>query len=487
MQFLEKPAQSLCPIRNEMSEISHDLIKAVQKNGRIYEVGGVVRDRLLLHQKPTKDCDYLVTGISYDDLTKILRTFGRVDLVGQSFGVIKFTQSIADVQHTFDITLPRKEHSTGVGHKDFAVSFDPSLPVEEDLKRRDFTINAIARVIDSGELVDPLGGVKDLENRTLKMVSEKSFEEDPLRMLRAVQLSARFKLTIEDNTLESLKEHHGLISSISAERIAEELNKLLIQAEKPSDGFRLMHTTGLLNDILPQLQECVDVDQPGGYHRWDVFEHTIRTIDECPQNLRLRLAALFHDIRKPQHKETKDDGCTFYGHEIGGAKTARRWLLDYRYPNDLINEVVTLVERHMFTSDVMEKGLRRLIRKVGLELIFDLLDLRRADVVAQGMGGTTDDVDELEARIRHEIDKKSPFGLKDLPIKGSDLMKLLKLESGPAIGEILNHLLEQVLDFPEKNITSELESMAKDYYQENLNKLLELNRKRLKDTNNENS
>ena len=141
----------------------------------------------------------------------------------------------------------------------------------------------------------------------------------------------------------------------------------------------------------------------------------------------------------------------------------------------------------MFTTDVMDKGVRRLIRKVGLELIFDLLDLRRADVIAQGMGGITDDVDELEARIRQEIDKKSPFGLKDLPLKGTQLMKLLKLESGPAIGEILNHLLEQVLDFPEKNITSELESMAKDYYQENLNKLLELNRKRLKDTNNENS
>ena len=487
MQFLEKPAQLSCPIRNKMSEISHDLIKAVQKNGRMYEVGGVVRDRLLLHAKPTKDCDYLVTGIPYDDLTKILRKFGRVDLVGRSFGVIKFTQTIDDQQHIFDITLPRKEHSTGVGHKDFAVSFDPSLPVEEDLKRRDFTINAIARVIDSGELVDPLGGVKDLENRTLKMVSENSFEEDPLRMLRAVQLSARFNLKIEDKTLKSLKEHHALISSISAERIAEELNKLLIHAKKPSEGFRLMQTSGLLKYVLPQLQECVDVDQPGGYHRWDVFEHTIRTIDECRQNLRLRLAALFHDIRKPQHKEIKDDGCTFYGHEIGGAKAAKRWLRDYRYPIDLTGEVVTLVERHMFTTDVMDKGVRRLIRKVGLELIFDLLDLRRADVIAQGMGGITDDVDELEARIRQEIDKKSPFGLKDLPLKGSQLMKLLKLESGPAIGEILNHLLEQVLDFPEKNITSELESMAKDYYQENLNKLLELNRKRLKDTSNENS
>ncbi len=446
------------------------MIDTIQSKGNLYEVGGVVRDRLLLHQKPTKDSDYLVTGILYNDLTKILRKFGKVDLVGRSFGVIKFTQVINGNLHTFDITLPRKEYSTGVGHKDFVVSFDPSLSVEDDLKRRDFTINAMARSMKTGELVDPLGGQTDLEKRILRMVSEKSFKEDPLRMLRAVQFAARFNLTIEKKTLESLKKHVNLISSISAERISEELNKLL-QAPKPSQGFRLMLTTGLLKEIMPALEECVGVDQPGGYHRWNVFDHTMEIIDASPLNLKLRMAALFHDIRKPQHKRLTEDGATFYGHEIGGTKTAREWLRKYRYPNDFIKDVAVLVERHMFTTAVADKGLRRLIRRVGVDLIFDLLELRRADVIAQGMGGKTDDVDELELRIKNEINKKSPFGLTDLAIDGNIIMKKLKLKPGPMVGEILNYLLEQVLDEPKKNTARVLEKLAKEYYQETKKKL----------------
>jgi tRNA nucleotidyltransferase (CCA-adding enzyme) len=453
-----------------MSEITKPVIDAILTSGNLYEVGGVIRDRLLLHKKPTKDSDYLVTGIPYDELTKILRKFGKVDLVGRSFGVIKFTQTINSQLRTFDFTLPRKEFSTGVGHKDFVVSFDPSLSVEDDLKRRDFTINALARSMKSGELIDPLGGQKDLENRTLRMVSEKSFEEDPLRMLRAVQFSARFNLIIEKKTLDSLNRHVNLISSISAERISEELNKLLIQAPKPSEGFRLMLHTGLLDKIMPELVLCVGVEQPGGYHKWNVFDHTMEMIDASPPNLKLRLAAIFHDIRKPQHKRIVDDGATFYGHETGGAKTAKEWLKKFRYPNELIKDVVTLVERHMFTTAVADKGLRRLIRRVGIPLIFELLDLRRADVVAQGMGGRTDDVDELELRIKNEISKKSPFGLKDLAIDGTVIMKKLKLKPGPKVGEILNYLLETVLDDPQKNTLRVLEKLAKEYYQEKTKK-----------------
>lgn len=454
-----------------MSEITKPVIESLQSKGDLYEVGGVIRDRLLLHKRPAKDSDYLVTGIPYDELTKILRKFGKVDLVGRSFGVIKFTQIINGNSHTFDITLPRKEYSTGIGHKDFVVSFDPSLSVEDDLKRRDFTINAMARSLKTGDLMDPLGGIKDLENRVLRMVSEKAFEEDPLRMLRAVQFSARFNLSIEKNTFESLVKNVDLITSISPERIAEELNKLLLQAPKPSDGFRLMLSTGLLDKIMPELMECVGIEQPGGYHKWNVFDHTMEIIDAAPANLKLRMAAIFHDIRKPQHKRLTEDGATFYGHEIGGAKTAKDWLKRYRYPNDFTKEVVILVERHMFTTAVADKGLRRLIRRVGIPLIFELLELRRADVVAQGMGGKTDDVDELEVRIKNEISKKSPFGLKDLAVDGTVLMQKLKLKPGPKIGEILNYLLEKVLDVPEKNTPRELEKLAKEYYQERIEKV----------------
>lgn len=447
-----------------MCTLSQDTIDEILQRGRIYEVGGVVRDRFLSQERPVKDRDYLVTGIVYDDLTNLLQRFGKVDLVGRSFGVIKFTQHRKSGSHTFDISLPRREHSTGVGHKEFAVTFDPTIPVEVDLTRRDFTINAMAWALDSNQLVDPLHGLSDLKSKQIRMTSEESFTEDPLRMLRAIQFAGRFEFKIEPKTFTAMQRHASLIESVSAERIAEELNKLLTLAKHSSDGFRLMHDSGLLVYILPELEACVGVDQPGGYHKYDVFEHIIRTIDEAKPDLRLRLAALFHDIRKPQHKRLVDDGATFYGHESGGARVTIDVMNRLRYSKDLSADVATLVERHMFTTDVTDKGLRRLIKRVGLELIFDLLDLRRADVAAQGMGGKTDDVDVFERRIREEIDKKPPFGLKDLALSGSDIMTMMDIPPGPVIGKILDHLMEKVLDQPEDNTRETLERYARDLY-----------------------
>lgn len=447
-----------------MCTLSQDTIDEILRKGRIYEVGGVVRDRYLQELNPVKDRDYLVTGIRYDDLTDLLKRYGKVDLVGRSFGVIKFTQHRRSGSHTFDISLPRREHSTGVGHKDFAVTVDPEIPVELDLTRRDFTINAMAWALDSGQLVDPLHGLADIKSKRIRMTSDDSFTEDPLRMLRAIQFAARFDFNIEPETYAAMQRHAALIETISAERIAEELNKLLTLSKHPSDGFRLMHETGLLVYILPELAACVGIDQPGGYHKYDVFEHVIRTIDEAKPTLRLRLAALFHDIRKPQHKRLVDDGATFYGHESGGARTAIDVMNRLRYSKDLAADVALLVDRHMFTTDVTDKGLRRLIRRVGLELIFDLLDLRRADVAAQGMGGKTDDVDEFERRIREEIDKKPPFGLRDLALTGGDIMTMLNIPPGPVVGRILDHLMEKVLDQPEENTRETLERYARDLY-----------------------
>ena len=447
-----------------MCSLSQDTIDDVLKQGRIFEVGGAVRDRLLLMDKSTKDRDYIVTGIPYDDLTLILKEHGRVDLVGRSFGVIKFTQFKDGVPHTFDITLPRKEHSTGVGHKEFDVAFDPHMKVEDDLARRDFTVNAMAWALDSEELVDPLDGRIDLDKRQLRMVYDASFKDDPLRMLRAIQFAARFDLMIEPKTFAAMREQAALIKTVSAERIAVELNKLLELAEKPSEGFRLMQTSGLLREILPELENCLGVDQPGGFHKYDVFEHTMRIVDECKPQLRIRLAALFHDITKPIHKRVVDMGATFYGHEASGAKVAQKVMKRLRYSNDLIADVMTLVERHMFTTDVTDKGLRRLVRRVGVPLIYDLLNLRRADVVAQGMGGTTEDVDEFEANIRAELDRKPPFSISDLEIDGNHLMAMFKLEPGPTVGDILDHLMEAVLDDPSQNTREKLESIAREYY-----------------------
>lgn len=446
-----------------MCQLSRETIDGILAAGRIYEVGGAVRDRFM-PGRTVKDRDYLVTGVPYDQLTRILKSYGRVDLVGRSYGVIKFTQHRKEKSYTFDIALPRREHSTGVGHKDFAVEFDPGIRVEDDLTRRDFTINAMAIALDTDDLIDPLGGKPDLDNHTLRMTSPQSFTEDPLRMLRAVQFAARFGFVVEPQTREAIRQNVGLITTVSQERIAEELNKLLLLAEKPSDGFRLMQELGLLGHILPELEACVGVEQPGGFHAYDVFEHTLRCIDAAPARLNTRWAALFHDINKPQAKRLTDEGATFYGHESMGARTAARAMKRLRYGKDLIEDVTTLVDRHMFTTGVTDKGMRRLIRRVGQELIFDLLDLRRADVVAQGKGGTTEDVDEFEQQIRDEIDRKPPFSLSDLALDGRDIMARYNLPPSKTVGRILDYLMEQVLDNPENNTTELLTMLADTYY-----------------------
>lgn len=448
-----------------MCELTNATVQTILSSGRIYEVGGAVRDKLLFGNLKSKDHDYLVTGIPYKELSQLLKKHGKVDLVGRSFGVIKFTQHINGKPYTFDIALPRTERSTGIGHKDFDVHFDPGLSIEDDLTRRDFTINAMAVALDTRELVDPLNGRDDLNKKQIRMVYPDSFKDDPLRMLRAIQFAARFEFDIEPDTYTAICEHAELIASVSPERIAEELNKLILLSEKPSDGFRLMLKTGLLEHIIPELMPCVDCEQPGGYHRYDVFEHTMHVLDAAPPKLNIRLAAIFHDINKPQHRRLVDKGATFYGHESSGGKTAKEVLKRLRYSNDLIKEVVTLVERHMFTTDVTDKGMRRLVKRVGIGLIFDLLDLRRADVEGQGMGGTTEDVDEFETDIKAELERKPPFSLSELALNGEDIMEMFELQPGKRVGEILNHLMEQVLDDPSSNTREQLESFAKTYYQ----------------------
>lgn len=446
--------------------LAQEVINAITAQGRLYEVGGTVRDSILESREISKDSDFLVTGIPYHELFVILQRFGRVDIVGKSFGVIKFSpfELVGTGAAQVDFALPRREHSTGAGHRDFAVNFDHNISVEEDLHRRDFTINAVARDSASGEIIDPLNGRRDIKDRVIRYTSPDSFREDPLRMLRAVQFAARLNFTIEPETFQSICDNVKLIETVSAERIAEELNKLLIKAEKPSVGFKLMQATGMLKLVLPELHNTVGVEQPGPYHAWPVFEHTVHTVDAAPKRLLVRMACLFHDIAKPQSRRLTDEGgATFYGHETIGARITRSALERLRYSHNFIDDVVTLVDRHMFTSDVSDKGLRRLIRKTGLDLIYDLLDLRRADVVGQGKDGTTDDVDDLERRIREEIAKKPPFGFSDLAVNGNDIMREFKLQPGRTVGLVLNHLLETVLDFPDKNDYEVLMAEAKNY------------------------
>lgn len=446
-----------------------DWILDLLAEGDVYEVGGSVRDRLLSQEKgeepPAKDKDYLVCRIPIERLQSILGRHGAVNLVGRFFGVIKFTPNHSG--ETYDLSLPRLEKSYGSGHTDFHVDFNPDLPVEDDLGRRDFTINAIAQDLRTGALIDLFDGQADLKARILRMVFPSAFLEDPLRVLRGIQFAARLGLGIEPKTRRAMRDASHLMKTVSAERVNEELNKLLLLAEKPSRGFVLMQELGVIKEILPELEDTVGVDQPGPFHKWPVFEHTLECVDAAPPRLNVRWAALLHDINKPQCKVVDGDRATFYNHDKMGAFTARKVLQRLRYPGELIDDVSTLVDKHMFATQVSDKGVRRLIRKVGIPLIYDLLDLRRADVHAQGKGGSTEDVDLLQSRITAEIEKKSPLGLKDLAVNGGDLMRELAIPPGPTIGRVLHDLLEIVLDDPERNNRDDLLRAARNILSRN--------------------
>jgi tRNA nucleotidyltransferase (CCA-adding enzyme) len=424
-------------------------------------VGGPVRDSLLDNTGP-KDLDLIVCKLPIEELKIILNKYGSVYLVGQSFGVIKFKPF--DSEDAFDIALPRKEQSTGAGHRDFTVDFDPLLPIEIDLGRRDFTINAMAREYPDGNIIDPYDGRADLADKILRMVSPSSFPDDPLRMLRGIQFAARFDLTVEENTLAAMIEYAPMVKTISPERIADELNKLLLKAKRPSFGFRLMNQTGLLQHILPELAQAVGVTQPGGYHRWDVFEHTLRVIDYAPPKLIIRLAALFHDCGKPSTRVLTDTGATFYGHDRVSKKFAEEALKRLRYSNEIIDQVCLLVHRHMFSEAAGEKGIRRLMNKTGPDLIFDLIELRRADTLAQGMGQDPNAVDEYKLKVEDEIRKNSAFAIKDLQINGNDIKESLELQEGPLVGDILKELLDKVLDEPEVNNREKLLELAREIF-----------------------
>ena len=439
-----------------------------QAGGEIYEVGGSVRDRLL--ERPVKDRDLLIRKIPMQQLATLLQPYGKIAQVGKSFGILKFTPN-QDSEQTFDIALPRKERSTGVGHRDFEVQFDPTLSLEEDLKRRDFTINAMALDLKTDTFIDPLGGMVDLQAKHLKQVFEKTFEEDPLRLIRAVQFAARFDLQIEEKTKAAMKQSATLIQTVSPERIIEEIRKLFL-AEKPSRGFELMRETGILKIIFPEIEDLIGIAQdklPDD----DVYGHTLRVLDatcndpvlDHPHDLELMFAALFHDIGKKatQKVDPKKSRTVFYGHQWVSKKLAKRWMQRMKITILGVNpeNIEVLVLNHMFDtkSYFADKAIRRFIHKISPELIFKLLDLRLADNRGGKHPKSVKGVLKMRERVREVLAQKPPFGPGDLAINGHDLMHLGVTE-GPNIGKILKQLVSLVLDDPTLNTQEHLLTVA---------------------------
>ena len=426
-----------------------DWEKSVLEEGDLSLVGGSVRDMLLGSFSSADDLDYIVSGLNPERLVAILGIYGKTDLVGRSFGVIKFTARDGE---TADICLPRREISTGTGHRDFLVDADPSIPVEQDLVRRDFTVNSMALNLRSMELIDPLGGLEDLDRRILRANSDKSFTEDPLRILRGVQFMGRFGLRAEERTAGLMRRDAPLIRTVSPERIRMELDKLLLLAPSPGEGFVFMHENGILEIVLPELEETWGVLQ-NEFHPDDVFFHSIRSCDMAPRVLHLRLAALFHDLGKKKMKRIVDGRTVFYRHEEESARLAERVMERLKYSNDMVARVAHLVRNHMFfmTDDWSDSAVRRFIARIGPDNIEDILALRLADGRSRNDGMIFEEVGSVRARVQRILAESSAFRREDLAVSGRDVMEAMGIGPGKKVGLILESLVQAVLDNPEYN------------------------------------
>lgn len=422
--------------------------------GELFRVGGTVRDRLL-GLPDVADTDFLVRGVAPDDLEAILARHGAWSLVGRTFGVYKFTPR--STNETVDIVYPRTEASTGVGHRDFEVRSDWMLPVESDLGRRDFTINAIAERVPDGTVVDPFGGRADLERRVLRMIFPKAFEEDPLRILRGARFAARFDLAVDGATLAALRAAAGLLSTVSAERVQDEFSKTLAQCERPSRAFHLLHEIGSLATWLPELERCAGVIQ-NEYHPDDVYWHSLKSCDAAPRGrLLVRWAALLHDLGKVDaRQELVENGASrvvFYGHEVLSAAMTEAILSRLRYPREFTAACRHLVAEHMYRYEASWKPstVRRFMRRIGDHHLDDLLALREADCRSRHLEDELVQLADLRARIDDERRGQAVLKVTDLAIDGRDVMREAKLPSGPAVRRVLEHLLDRVMETPALN------------------------------------
>jgi putative nucleotidyltransferase with HDIG domain len=445
-------------------------IAAVLPPGTLFAVGGRVRDEIRREVEGAaialKDLDYVVTGVPAPDLERRLRSLGRVDLVGASFAVFKVTFD----GRTVDVALPRRERSVGAGHRDFEIESGPSIALDEDLARRDFRMNMIARALPSGELIDPYGGAADVRARRIDILTPHTFEEDPLRMLRAAQFAARFGYAITNATRAAMIHDAPLVRTVSAERIAEEFTKLFVAAPRPSDGLEILRETGVLAQIWPELLEGLNVEQ-NEWHAYDVYRHNLETLDAATRgDLVLRLSALLHDVGKPRTKE----GGHFYRHEQIGADMAREMLGRLRFSNEVAEAVEALVRQHMYVADpdLSDAAIRRFIRRIGVERLDRQFALRAADIAGSGLPKRDDSNERFQARIYAEVARRPPFSVQDLQVDGEDVIALMirkdlakpGFSGDKRVGDALQYLFEQVTEQPERNKPDTLTALLEQYF-----------------------
>ncbi len=446
-------------------EVQHIADTLENRGFEAHLVGGCVRD-LLLGQCPhdwdiTTDAHPTEIESLFPD-TFLNNDFGTVGVVNE--------ETEDPTLKVIEVTPYRTESAYSDARRPDSVEFGVSL--EEDLKRRDFTVNAIAYRLNGEKIVDLFDGVADIEAKRLRAVGNATerFQEDALRMMRAVRLAVRLGFTIEGDTMSAIAENAANLGRISKERIRDEFSKIL-DSKQPMQGIIFLEKLGLLPYVAPDLLRGIGVEQNQA-HAFDVYEHLLRTMQHAADkdwDFDIRLAGLFHDISKPETRrwsKEKDDW-TFHGHEVVGARVTKKALQDLKFPREKIDRIVTLIRWHMFFSDpeqITLSAVRRTIANVGPENIWDLLKLRRCDRIGTGRPK------EQPFRLRKytamvEEALRDPISVKMLKIDGSRIMEITGERPSKKLGDTLHALLEEVLDDPLKNTAEYMEKRALELMQ----------------------
>ena len=431
------------------------IIETFYNNGyEAYMVGGCIRDSLL-SKKPK---DYDIATSAPPSITESL--FEKTIPTGIKHGTI----TVLINNEPFEVTTYRTEGTYKDNRHPEEVSFVKDI--KDDLSRRDFTINAFA-YNDKKGLKDYFNGIEDLKNKIIRTVGDSNtrFNEDALRMLRAIRFSSQLGFSIEEKTLNAIIRNKSLIKNISLERIRDELSKILL-SDNPKKGFLLLKECGILDIIIPELTPSIDFNQRNKYHHEDVFNHSLSVLENTPKDLTLRLAALFHDIGKPEcfFLDEKGNG-RFFGHNNVSSDITKKILKRLRFDNKTIKNVSLLIKEHMNVLDnPSDAAIKRLINRVSLENINLLLSLQEADI--KSLKDSIDPLNKLNImkdKANKIINSKEPLSVKDLSIDGSDLINNLSIKPGKIIGDTLNHLFKLVLENPKLNNKEYLLIEAKEY------------------------
>ncbi len=438
------------------AEVGKIITRFQKANQQIYLVGGAVRDYFL--KRPIHDWDLATDAPP----ATILKLFPKTSFYNNQFGTVTIPLKTDKVEIT---PFRRESHYRDFRHP---AKISWGKTINEDLARRDFTINAMAlepQPNSAFRLIDPFQGRYDLEKKLIRAVgkAEQRFQEDALRLIRAIRFSAQLGFLIEEKTFQAIKKNAALIKKVSRERLRDELLRLLA-SPFPAEGINFLHTSGLLTFLIPELEATYGIKQ-AKHHIDDVWTHSLKTLANCPNpDPIVRFAALIHDIGKPLTAKGEGANRTFYNHEIVGAKIASRLSHRFRLSKKDSQRLWRLVRWHQFTMDEhqTDKAIRRFIRHVGQENLAAMLDLRTADRLGSGVRATSWRFELFKKKLAAV--QKQPFSLKDLKINGHDVMQHLKISPGPLVGQILKHLFQEVVDKKVVNKREELLSRITPIY-----------------------